>query len=79
MNSTKSSHKPMEKVSSDSSVLSFDLFSNLTYMSALSTGEVPRDIVFQYAITQPYKTVTYFKQVYLLTKKLDSSMAEAFS
>lgn len=78
MNSTKSSRKRTEKAPSDSAVLSFDLFSNLTYMSALSTGEVPRDVIFQYAITQPYKTVIYFKRVYLLAKRLGFEYGRAF-
>ena len=78
MNSTKSSHKHIEKVSSDSAVLSFDLYSNLTYMSALSTGDVPRDTIFEFAIGQPFKTVVYFKQVYLLTKKLGFEYGRSF-
>lgn len=78
MSSTKSSHKPTERVSSDSAVLSFDLFSNLTYMPALSTGEVPRDVIFQHAIRQPYKRATYFKQVYLLTKRLGFEYGRSF-
>ena len=49
MNSTKSSPKPTKKVSSDSAALSFDLFSNLTYMASLATGRAPRDVIFQYA------------------------------
>ena len=78
MSSTKSSPKHTQRVSSDSAVLSFDLFSNLTYMSALSTGEVPRDVIFQHAIAQPYKTAIYFKQVYLLTKRLGFEYSRSF-
>ena len=78
MNFTKSSRKRTEKVSSDSAVLSFDLLSNLTYMAALSTGEAPRDVIFQHAITQPYKTAIYFKQVFLLTKRLGFEYSRSF-
>ena len=75
---TRSSRKPTEKVSSDNAALSFDLLSNLTYMSALSTGESPRDVIFSYAIAQPYKTAIYFKQVYLLAKRLGFEYGRSF-
>ena len=78
MNSTKSSRKGIERVSSDSATLSFDLYSNLTYMSALSMGEAPRDMIFQQVMTRPYKTALYFKQVYLLTKKLGFEYGRSF-
>ena len=55
-----------------------DLFSNLTYMASLATGRAPRDVIFQYAIVQPYKTTVYFKQVYLLTKKLGFEYGRSF-
>ena len=47
-------------------------------MAALSTGESPRDIIFQQAIKQPYKTTVYFRQVYLLVKKLGFEYARGF-
>ena len=78
MSSTKSSRKRTGKVSSDSALLSFDLVSNLTYMAALSTGDVPRDVIFRYVIEQPYKTAIYFKQVFLLTKKLGFEYRRSF-
>ena len=78
MSFTKSSQKPTEKVSSDNAVLSFDLLSNLTYMAALAAGSAPRDIIFEYVITQPYKTAIYFKRVYMLTKKLGFEYSRAF-
>ena len=78
MTSTKSSRKRTETASSDSAVLSFDLYSNLTYMAALSSGDVPRDVIFRHAMTQSYKTAIYFKQVYLLTKRLGFEYGRAF-
>lgn len=75
---TRSSAKLTEKESSDSAVLSFDLFSNLTYMSAVSTGDVPRDVILQHAITQNYRTTIYFKQVYQLTKRLGFQYGRSF-
>ena len=50
MSSTKSSRKRTARVSSDDSVLSFDLLSNLTYMSALATGGSSRDLIFEKAM-----------------------------
>ena len=47
---TKLSRKRIEKVSSDDSVLSFDLLSNLTYMAALATGGSSRDLIFEKSI-----------------------------
>ena len=74
----RSSRKPTEKVSSDSSVLSFDLLSNLTYMAAVSVAAVPRDIVFRFAMAQTFKTSIYIKRVYLLTKQLGFEYARSF-
>ena len=74
----RSSRRPIEKVSSDSSVLSFDLLSNLTYMAAVSVAEVPRDIIFRFAMAQTFKTSIYIKQVYLLTKQLGFEYARSF-
>ena len=75
---TKSSPKRTRKVSSDSSVISFDLLSNLTYMAALATGGPERDIILEWTIKQDYKTVSFFRQVYLLTKRLGFEYARAF-
>ena len=74
----RSSRKPTEKVSSDSSVISSDLLANLTYMSAVSVGSAPRDIIFQFAMAQGYKTSVFFRQVYLLTKQLGFKYARSF-
>ena len=78
MSFLKSSRRPTEKVSSDSSQLSFDLLSNLTYMACIAIGEPPRDIIFAKSITQGFKTSVFFNQVYLLTKKLGFQYREAF-
>ena len=74
----KSSRKRTRKVSSDSAAISFDLLSNLTYMAALATGGPERDVILEWTIKQDYKTVAYFRQVYLLTKKLGFEYARAF-
>ena len=75
---TKSSPKRTVKVSSDDSAVSFDLLSNLTYMAALATGGPSRDLIFQRAIEQKFKTGLYFRQVYLLTKRMGFEYVRAF-
>ena len=78
MDFIRSSRKRTEKVSSDSSVISSDLLANLTYMSAVSVGSVSRDVIFQLAMAQGYKTSGFFRQVYLLTKQLGFEYARSF-
>ncbi|PKB79131.1 MAG: hypothetical protein BZY88_14985 [SAR202 cluster bacterium Io17-Chloro-G9] len=75
---TKSSRKRTEKVSSDDAAVSFDLLSNLTYMAALATGGPSRDLIFERAIEQKFKTGLYFRQVYLLTKRMGFEYVRAF-
>ena len=78
MTSTKSSPKRTAKVSSDDSVISFDLLSNLTYMAALATGGSSRDLIFEKAMEQDFKTGIYFRQVYMLTKRMGFEYVRAF-
>ena len=75
---TKSSPKRTRKVSSDSAAISFDLLSNLTYMAAVATRGPERDVILEWTIKQDYQTVGYFRQVYLLTKRLGFEYARAF-
>ncbi|PKB72574.1 MAG: hypothetical protein BZY75_06360 [SAR202 cluster bacterium Io17-Chloro-G7] len=65
-------------MSSDSSAISFDLVSNLTYMAALASGGPERDVILEWTLKQDYATVPFFNQVYLLTKKLGFEYARAF-
>ncbi len=51
--------------------------SNLTYMAALATGGPERDVILEWTIKQDYRTVTFFRQVYLLSK-LQSRNPQAF-
>lgn len=75
---TRLSRKHTEKVSSDDVVLSFDLLSNLTYMAALASAGISRDMVFEWAIKQNYKTGIYFHQIYTLAKRLGFEYVHAF-
>jgi len=78
MSFSKSSRKRTEKVSSDNAVISFDLLSNLTYMAALATGGPSRDVILEMAIAQDFKTSVYFRQVYLLAKRMGFAYVRAF-
>ena len=73
-----SSRKRTVKGSSDSGTLAFDLLSNLTYMAAMSVGGGSRDLILEWTIKQNYKTVVYFRQVYLLAKRTGFEYARAF-
>ena len=65
-------------MSSDNAVISFDLLSNLTYMAALATGGTDRDTILEWAIGQNFKTGTFFRRVYILTKRLGFEYTRAF-
>jgi archaellum biogenesis protein FlaJ (TadC family) len=75
---TKSSQKRTAKETSDSNILSFDLLSNLTYMAAASEGNSPRDLILEWTLKQNYKTVHYFRQVYILAKRTGFEYSRAF-
>ena len=77
MSSTKSSPRRIEKVSSDNAVIGFDLLSNLTYMSVLSMGDLPRDQVLDRCSRQPLKTAIFFDYAYILTKRLGFEYTQA--
>ena len=57
-----------QTVSADSSEISFDLYSNLTYMAALSVGDPTRDLIMTRVLEQDFKTGIFFRQIYLMTK-----------
>ena len=78
MTSTKSSPKRIRKVSSDSSALSFDLITNLTYMAVLATSNTPRDVILENVARQRFQTAIYFKQVYLMAKRLGFEYSSSF-
>ena len=78
MSSTKSSRKRTAKASSDNAAISFDLLSSLTYMAALADGNPSRDILLRLTISQNYQTGIYFRQVYLLAKRMGFEYTRAF-
>ncbi|MCH7737498.1 MAG: archaellar assembly protein FlaJ [Chloroflexi bacterium] len=73
-----SSKRTAEKVSSDNSAISFDLYSNLTYMAALSVGEPSRDLMMAKALEQDFKTGIFFRQVFVMTKRMGFDYSRAF-
>ena len=78
MNSITSSHKQIEKVSSDNLVVGFDLLSNLTYMSVLSIGGLPREQVLANCGKQQFKTAVFFRYVHLLANRVGLEYTRAF-
>ena len=73
-----SSKRVAEKVSSDNSAISFDLYSNLTYMAALSVGEPSRDLIMAKSLEQDFETGIFFRQVYVMTKRMGFDYSRAF-
>ena len=78
MSSTTSSPKRIEKVSSDNVVIGFDLLSNLTYMSVLTMGDLPRGQVLDHCSRQPFKTAVFFEYIYLLAQRMGFEYTQAF-
>ncbi|MDA0263840.1 MAG: type II secretion system F family protein [Chloroflexi bacterium] len=78
MSSMGSSLKPIDKVSSDNLDVGFDLLSNLTYMSVLSLGSLPRDQVLEHCACQRFKTAVFFDFIYLMAKRVGMEYTRAF-
>ncbi len=57
--------------------LQFDLFAQLSYMSAVATAGVTRAALFQYAAQLPYSSSGYFRNIHTLAKKLNIDYAQA--
>jgi len=77
MNSTTSSPKLIEKVSSDNIVIAFDLLSNLTYMACLAVAQLPREALLRRAGEQPLKTAVFFQQAFFLAQRLGMEYTRA--
>ena len=58
-----------QRVTSDSTALGFDLFSLLTYMSALASARLSKESLLENTIRQDNQLVFYFRQVLVLAKK----------
>ena len=76
--SSTQSKQGAQKVSSDSTAISFDLYSNLTYMAALSVGDPSRDLLMSKVLEQDFKMGIFFRQIYLMTKRMGFEYSRAF-
>ena len=65
------------KVNTNERTLKFDLFSQLTYMAAVSTAGVGRSELFRYAAALPYVSSKYFKNITFFAEKMNIDYAEA--
>ena len=74
---TRSSPKPIEKVSSDNIVISFDLLSNLSYMACLAAAQLPREALLLKAGEQPLMTAVFFREVHKLAQRLGFEYTKA--
>jgi flagellar protein FlaJ len=66
-----------KKQSINRDLLSADLFYHLTYMAAISTSKLPRNVLFQYASELPYTSSKYLKDITFLTQHLNYDYPEA--
>lgn len=74
---SKSSRKRKKKESSNSDLLDFDLFYQLSYMSAISSAGIQRSQIFERAAALPCASAQYFRKVRTLAKNLNYDYAEA--
>lgn len=87
MSSTRLSPKLRDKGSSDAErptrvrtnkrTLQFDLFAQLSYMSAIATAGVSRNDLFEHAAKLPYSSAQYFKNVTFAARTLNVDYAQA--
>jgi flagellar protein FlaJ len=64
-------------ISSNKDLLKGDLYCHLTYMAALSTSNLSRNLLFEYASSLPYTSSKYIRKVHFLAKKLNYDYSEA--
>ncbi len=72
---TKSSSNGRPSFNKD--LLRGDLFCHLTYMSAIATSNLPRNLLFEYAASLPYTSSRYIRKIHFLAKKLNYDYSEA--
>lgn len=57
--------------------LQFDLFAQLSYMSAAATAGISRSQLFEHASKLPYASSRYFREIHVVAQKLNTDYAEA--
>ncbi len=65
------------RVRTNKRTLQFDLFAQLSYMSAVATAGVNRSDLFEYASRLPYASARYFKNITFVARNLNVDYAEA--
>ncbi len=78
MSSTAYSRRRIDKVTSDNLSVGFDLLSNLTYMSVLAVGNLPREQILELCSGLRLKTSIFFGYIYILAKRLGFEYTQAF-
>ena len=58
-------------------LLYFDLFYQLSYMSAISSSGIPRNSIFEFSAQLPGRAAVFFKEIDLITKHLGYDYSEA--
>jgi len=76
-NASNTKSSPNGKISFNKDFLKGDLFCHLTYMSAIATSNLPRNMLFEYAANLPYNSSRYIRKVHFLAKKLNYDYSEA--
>ena len=77
-NSTVSSPRRIERVSSDNLNISFDLVSHLVYMAVLSMGGLPRENILEKCGQMRLKTAVFFEYIYMMAKRMGVEYTQAF-
>lgn len=65
------------EVSFDENILGFDLLFQLSYMAAVAAAGIPRSQMFEFASQMGVSSSRYFKDVQLLTQRMNYDYAEA--
>ena len=74
---TKGGKKPGSKHGNRKRLLSFDLYYQLSYMSTIAAGGVPRSQIFEHAAQLPCTCAEYFRKIELTSKRLKLDYARA--
>ena len=65
------------RLSFNKDLLKGDLYCHLTYMAAISTSNLSRNLLFEYASSLSYSSAKYIRKVHFLAKKLNYDYSEA--
>ena len=77
--SARSRRTRRQKENSDSTALGFDIFSLLTYISAVAGAGLGRDALLENTLRQDNQLVVYFQRVFVLAKSMGVEYYRAFA